>query len=76
MTRKDYQLIAEALRKARPIEQGDEVSRAVARAQHRVAVSYITGALAGDNPRFDEGKFLDAVYGADARNQAGAPANY
>ncbi len=63
MTRKDYQLIAEALRKARPIEQGPPDShKDVARAQHRVAVSYITGALAKDNPRFDAQKFLNAIY--------------
>ena len=49
MTRKDYELIAKALRCAR--DNGNNWS---------TAVMEIADALRGENPRFDKSKFYDA----------------
>jgi hypothetical protein len=51
MTKKDYKLIAEAIKSMPPI---------VARS---VVASFIAGALAKDNPRFDTQKFFKACQG-------------
>ncbi len=56
MTRKDYVLIAEALKKARPTPS-DYNS---AHVQFRADVTLIADALANDNPRFDRERFLKA----------------
>lgn len=58
MTRKDYQAIAEAIGRANPIiTPADRITltntyRAVA------------AVMAADNPRFDEGRFMAAVWSA------------
>lgn len=54
MTRKDYKLIAAALREAKP--EGDNMALAT----WQLTVNNIATALAGDNPRFDYQIFLKA----------------
>lgn len=70
MTRKDYILIADALRRARiSVANGypvactdDERSRDAQRiAVHRATCHALADALATDNPRFDRAKFLTAT---------------
>lgn len=52
MTRKDYVLIAEALKEARRVSQYPDGISTAARC--------IAGALAAANPRFDRARFLRA----------------
>ena len=54
MTRKDYRILAEALREARP-QTWPTNAGPWTRAVDNIAI-----ALKADNPRFDRGKFLDA----------------
>ena len=54
MTRKDYVLIAAALARGEPIDEGE------ARDGWRQAVNAVTAALQSDNTRFDRDKFLRA----------------
>ena len=67
MTRKDYILIANALRDARAKIRQCEPEESLADLCDGVsyAIDYITDALARDNPRFDRAKFLEAC-GAEA----------
>lgn len=61
MTRKDYQLIADALRHARPLAPP---STSILRAAHYTldsAARHLAEALALDNPRFDRERFLKAA---------------
>ena len=51
MSRKDYELIAKALR----IQSGCGCNKA------SLIAHELAGALALDNPRFDRGRFLEAV---------------
>ncbi len=60
MTKKDYALIAQALKEAFPAENA---SFPIAYAQHRTTVLKIVHALMEDNPRFNAVKFGDAIYG-------------
>ena len=60
MTRKDYELIAAALRKSHPA--GDPAAHAV----WRRSVIDIADALAAENPRFDANRFVDACTGRKA----------
>jgi len=63
MTRKDYELIAKALGKALVCSK-DYGGRIPAWIDgHREATHAISSALAEDNDRFNEVKFLDAIYG-------------
>lgn len=64
MTRKDYILIAGALRKAGDIHvyQGDEYQKGK-RIGVEVASEYIADALQVDNPEFDRRKFIKYVKG-------------
>ena len=54
MTRKDYQLIADAVRKAMTADHGWD-TRPICRTARDIA-----DALASDNPRFDRARFLAA----------------
>jgi hypothetical protein len=58
MTRKDYILLADALRAARRyvFDHGNTGEEAVAVASH-----FVIEALARDNPRFDRERFLEAL---------------
>lgn len=56
MTRKDYVLLAAALRRARP----DSFSEEPARVQFVTDCMNIATALANTNPRFDRERFLTA----------------
>lgn len=62
MTRKDYVLIAEALREARVDIQCKEPEEQVQTLKDGVsyAADWIADALAGENPRFDRNRFLKA----------------
>jgi len=62
MTRKDYILIADALKAAKPIpaHQLPDYSERAAIESHRNAVHSICAALSDDNPRFDRERFLKA----------------
>lgn len=62
MTRKDYILIAEALRNthAREVELNGQEGTA---GGIRLAASALADALASDNPRFDRKHFLAVVHG-------------
>jgi len=62
MTRKDYALIAQAMRDIRPPKPfalSDEAEREV-RLQWNSSVESLAVSLQLDNPRFDAGKFRDA----------------
>ena len=58
MTRKDYELIAAALRRARALSETKEQRRGVDR-----AAAAISEALAADNARFVRARFLTAAKG-------------
>lgn len=58
MTRKDYELLADALRGAYPIAENNTPGTA-----WDLCVSAIAEALKHDNPRFDPVKFFDRVDG-------------
>lgn len=60
MTRKDYVAIAAAIRRGAieaKLEGGDRDSVRMAANSIAAEVSYV---LAGDNPRFDKAKFMEA----------------
>lgn len=59
MTRKDYVLIAEAIRRATP-HPLCELDAPLLRQQHGNVAARIADALASDNPRFDRARFLTA----------------
>lgn len=70
MTRKDYILLADALRRARiSVANGYSIASTDAErerdaqriAVHRATCHSIADALATDNPRFDRAKFLTAA---------------
>ena len=58
MTRKDYELIAAALRRARGLSETENQRRGVDR-----AAAALSEALATDNVRFDRSRFLTAAKG-------------
>ena len=58
MTRKDYKVIAEALRECRP----DKATDSAKRIGWEWAVDAVASACARDNPRFSYAKFREAVY--------------
>ena len=62
MTRKDYVLIANALRDARAKIRQCEPEESITDLCDGVsyAIDYITDALQSDNPRFDRARFLEA----------------
>ena len=55
MTRRDYELIAQALKVARPHEPADPFEHH----QHTRVCHVIAGSLKADNPGFDYQLFLD-----------------
>ena len=57
MTRKDYQLIAEAIRRTRIAFECEPYSLTVI----NVTADALANNLKADNPRFDVGKFLAAA---------------
>jgi hypothetical protein len=63
MIRKDYELIAAALKSARvPSTLGNQ-NKAIYNNGVTNAAAFIAQALAKDNPRFDSAKFLTAAAG-------------
>lgn len=65
MSRKDYELIAAALREAREqsaslVPQGDAKAAEQWLKQHSTTVACVARALRGTNQRFDEGRFMNA----------------
>lgn len=65
MTRKDYQSLAAALRRAATPAALVQRDADCYRQQHAKDVHAIADALASDNPRFDRARFLSAC-GVDA----------
>lgn len=67
MTRKDYELLAGALRKVKPTCDPNEGGDAFASRQLEWAACClsIADALEGDNPRFDRARFLSACGGTE-----------
>lgn len=61
MTRRDYILIATALRSARVTNYISERSRDLYNAGIDAAVQHIADALEADNPAFDRKKFSEAA---------------
>ncbi len=63
MTRKDYVLIAAALKDALPsaYDSADINNRVGASDMHATCVAMIANRLAQDNPRFDRARFLKAA---------------
>lgn len=59
MTRKDFTLIADAIRNASEAA-GDYADPAMARNGTYEAASYIAHALRRDNPRFERARFMEA----------------
>lgn len=55
MTRRDFQLIAAALKKVAPT-----FIHPLARGQHDLTAYTLADALAGTNPKFDRARFLSA----------------
>jgi hypothetical protein len=77
MTRKDYVMIAAAIRDAREavaMELGEHHSRHVADAAMRDAANYIADGCKADNPRFDRSRFLAACGGFSKSEPARSPA--
>jgi hypothetical protein len=64
MSRKDYELIAEAFATARRNFAGLPMSASLRayQEQQRVCVASVCAALKLDNPRFDQARFMDACY--------------
>jgi hypothetical protein len=62
MTRKDYILIATALKKAHDVYVNDDYQRGK-KAGVLVAAEFIADALAADNPRFNHRHFIEVVHG-------------
>lgn len=56
MSRKDYVLLAQALKCATPLPSDGEKAMTI----WNGTVACVTRALEGENPRFDRGKFLKA----------------
>ncbi len=67
MTRKDYVLIAAALKEARMHWLIGGIARDAAsfRAGLRAAVQEVAGALARDNAKFDRERFIKACWGEE-----------
>lgn len=63
MTRKDYIELAAAFRRSRPLEMGAPEKRNDAAAQWLRDVGSIARSLAAENPKFDQGRFIDACMG-------------
>lgn len=60
MTRKDYELIAAALRAAKPAIRGTPAKYGERLGAWAASVESLAAALKGDNPRFDPDRFVDA----------------
>ncbi len=75
MTRKDYVLIAEALKNARPDPHGTTISRHRYDGWH-VSACALADALANDNPRFDRERFLKACGAESSGCGATGPNGY
>lgn len=60
MTKKDFELIADALLRSRPIPISDIRADAMRRNVFRMAVDNVADALATTNPKFDRARFLAA----------------
>lgn len=64
MTRKDYNLIADAIKNTRlPVSLTDERFYLMMLAATRTIAESVADGLAGDNPRFDRERFLKAALG-------------
>lgn len=57
MTRKDYVLLAQALKQCKTDFSNRNLDHD---AQHKADCNYIAAALAAENPRFDRARFLKA----------------
>lgn len=64
MTRKDYVKIADAIKGALDTCKSQDERLGVAK-----AIGSISGALALDNPRFDNDRFIAACFGDDIKNE-------
>lgn len=62
MTKKDYELIAQSVRRTRMVEGWDknQLRKQAKMAALRLVANDLAGSLYGDNPRFDRTKFLTA----------------
>ena len=61
MTRKDYELIAKAIKAAKPSDSTmADYAEMTRKLGWRNTVHSVAEALAGDNPRFDRERFLKA----------------
>lgn len=58
MTKKDFELLARALRDCRPLPLHLERMK-----QHDYVIRFMANALATTNPRFDRERFLNACFG-------------
>ncbi len=73
MTRKDYVLIAKAIKESQPaMLPAGLLLLSARRAQHARTATCVMEALASDNPRFDRSKFEEAC-GLYACNQGEVP---
>ncbi len=70
MMRKDYVLIAKAIKQSWPMSTSHSPMATARRAQHANTVKHVVKALASDNPKFDQTKFEEAC-GLYAYNQGG-----
>ena len=61
MTRKDYILIADALKNAQPMCKLNDFADEMVSACHRDVARTLADALGRDNPRFDRERFLKAA---------------
>jgi hypothetical protein len=69
MTKRDYELIAETIRRA-DAGLGDPAAQ-----RYRMAHAF-AAALAGTNSRFDRSRFLAACMGEDSTDSAGRAVRY
>ncbi len=66
MTRKDYELIAAALRKAQPALRGPLAEDVARQGAWSATVESLAAALAAENPWLDANYFIDACTGRNA----------
>lgn len=60
MTRKDYELIASAIKRSHLTELDGHEETIIATAQHKTTAFSVARRLEMDNPRFDRDRFLKA----------------
>jgi len=62
MTTKDYKIIAEAIWRAGFIEDKNKIKQKAKEDMRRLIMNNLIGSFKEENPRFNEKKFIKAIY--------------